>query len=117
MAYLNGWTDSTIKKTINKNFTGRAFNEHGVCKYLTKDGKKCAVGIFIPDGHEAQMMEGIVKDLLHKYKDLLDILPLNSNSLLLLQRYHDLNLNFRSLTLKKQKALLFKKIKLLAEVY
>ena len=24
------------------------------CKYLTKDGRKCAVGLCIPDGHELQ---------------------------------------------------------------
>ena len=116
MAYLNGWIDSTIKKTIDKNFTGRGFNKHGVCEYLTKDGKKCAVGIFIPDGHKAQTMEGSVRDLLHKFKDLLDIMPLNSNSLFLLQKYHDFDLNFRNLPLKEQKALLFDTIKALSEL-
>ena len=29
---------------------------HYVCKYLTKDGRKCAVGLCIPDGHPVQKM-------------------------------------------------------------
>jgi hypothetical protein len=28
--------------------------EDGVCKYLCKDGRKCAIGLCIPDGHPAQ---------------------------------------------------------------
>ena len=116
MAYLNGWTDSTIKKTIDKNFTGRALNEQGKCAYLTKDGKKCAVGIFIPEGHEAQTFAKNVAHLLFKYTDLLDVLPLNTEMLFLLQKYHDQDPNFKSSHPKKQKALLFDTIKALSEL-
>jgi hypothetical protein len=115
MAYLNGWSDSTIKKTINKRFTGKAIGGNGVCKYLTDDGKMCGVGIFIPDGHSAQFNTFSINNTVESHKDLIALLPLSEGALYQLQKYHDWDLNFSLATLKKQKALLFKKIKSLAK--
>ena len=44
-----------------------AVNELGECMYLTDDGRKCAVGLCIPDGHPAQRavdtsFDALVKD-------------------------------------------------------
>jgi len=114
MAYLNGWTDKTIKETVNKRFTGRATNGKGQCQYLTDNGKVCGVGIFIPEGHKAQRTEGSVGDMLAVNEDLINLMPLNLTKLRALQSYHDSNLDFDSSTLAEQKNLLFNKIKSLA---
>lgn len=47
--------------------TGRAVDERFFCMYKTEDGNKCAVGIFIPDGHDAQDFNGPVEELIEKF--------------------------------------------------
>lgn len=53
--------------------TGRAIHDGRACEYLTKDGRKCVVGIFIPDGHPAQAFTGSVPRLAGRYPDLAGI--------------------------------------------
>lgn len=61
-----------------------------VCMYLTPDGKKCAIGIFIPDGHEAQNFGGSVFHLVAYYPDIREIFAgINTYSLRVLQGIHD----------------------------
>jgi hypothetical protein len=52
---LNGYTKQTIIDKINSDFKGKAstFTISGVdqCQYLTDDGRKCSIGLFIPNGH------------------------------------------------------------------
>ena len=78
---------------VKKNFKGQAMDENGDCFYLMEDGRKCAVGLFIPDGHESQAYKGTSLELLLKYKDLIDIMPLEKIGLNMFQRMHD-SMNF-----------------------
>lgn len=51
--------------TGRANIVVRGGNER--CCYLTPDGRKCAVGIFIPDGDRAQTLAAPVDELLEIY--------------------------------------------------
>lgn len=46
------------------------------CSYLAEDGKKCALGIFIPDGHPAQKTTAPISVLFFLYPDLRKIFEL-----------------------------------------
>lgn len=48
----NGFTKQTIIERIQKEFKGMAEIGHGMfakCVFLTPEGKKCAIGLFIPE--------------------------------------------------------------------
>ena len=47
-----------------------AINRDGYCKYLTEEGRKCAVGLCLPDGHPSQQMIGLLSDAVHLYPEL-----------------------------------------------
>lgn len=49
-----------------------AVDEDGDCCYLTADGRKCAVGLCIPDGHPAQRSGNHYGQLILSFPDLLD---------------------------------------------
>lgn len=65
----------------------------GACLYLTADGLKCAVGIFIPDGHPAQQRVGGILSLAQTFPDLAGVAwPATRDGLELaevLQQAHD----------------------------
>lgn len=42
------------------------------CRYLTEEGRKCAVGLCIPDGHEAQGVEAEFSRVVREYPELWD---------------------------------------------
>lgn len=42
------------------------------CCYLTPDGKKCAVGLSLPDGHESQQSSKMFDALVEKFPELFD---------------------------------------------
>ena len=42
------------------------------CVYLTEDGRKCAIGLCIPDGHPAQHSYATFGSLVHAYPGLFD---------------------------------------------
>ena len=89
-------------KVIEKNFKGKATDGMS-CFYLSDDGKKCVIGCFLPDGHEAQNSFFGIKLILEKYPDLKTYLPkLAIAALEELQQIHD-DLN-EDASLKKQKA-------------
>jgi hypothetical protein len=75
--------------------TGQAKDHTGACKYLDKGtGNKCAVGLFIPDGHDAQNYYGDVFGLVYKYKncgprELPALIYYNTELLNKLQLVHD----------------------------
>jgi len=87
-----------LEKILN-DFKGKAVrvNCNGVgigCEYLNKDGKKCLVGLFIPDGHEAQKSGGSAHFIIENYPDLelpkLSTLNIeNKSRWCSLQRIHD----------------------------
>lgn len=98
-APINGWTKAKIKEHIEKEFKGLAVVCRGdgtssnrlwpSCSYLTPEGKKCAVGVFIPNGHEGQRSGGRVESLLGDFPDLKDHMPLPVEAMSLLQDVHD----------------------------
>jgi hypothetical protein len=46
--------------------------EYGSCSYLTPDGRKCAVGLTLPEGHECQSDSLRFADLVNGYPELFD---------------------------------------------
>lgn len=68
--------------------TGPAETPDGFCMYLTPDNRKCVVGIFIPNGHEAQKHRGDVWSLLYDYPELQAISE-HTDLLDQLQQLHD----------------------------
>lgn len=76
-----------VETIINRDFKGKAA-EHGQCKYLTEDGRKCVAGLFIPDGHEAQSYDGSVRELNQEH-GLQDHFPLSTIGMVEWQFYHD----------------------------
>ena len=88
---INGWTKKKMLAVIRaRKSTKPAYDSCGaVCMYLTPDGNKCGVGLFIPDGHEGPSFVGDSSDLLIVYPYLADYMPLNKNGLRKFQRSHD----------------------------
>jgi hypothetical protein len=50
-----------------------ARDHEGCCSYLTDDGRKCAVGLALPDGHEAQRSGSGFNTLTKRYPELFDV--------------------------------------------
>ena len=75
--------------------TGQAKDDLGTCKYLDEcTGNKCAVGLFIPDGHDAQNYHGDVFGLVYEYykggpNELPALIYYNVDLLSRLQGVHD----------------------------
>lgn len=88
---INGWTKKKILKVLqDRKFARAAYNEaQKVCEYRTKDGNRCAVGLFIPNGHEGLSHSGAVGGLLDAFPDLRKKLPLGEKGLDFLQDVHD----------------------------
>lgn len=96
---INGWTKKSFIEHVKKNFKGKAvitnnFPSFFRCQYLTKDGRKCAVGLFIPDGHIGQTSSGDVISLLNQHPSLSINMPLNTEAMKIFQNKHD-NLNYK----------------------
>ena len=110
-----------IIETINKDFNGRAV-EGGGCVYKTEPDesgncKKCAIGLFIPENHTGELVEGSVTTLLGNFPDLWDSMPMPN--LAFLQRFqdcHDSDLN-RDQSLKEQKEILVKFVEKNYDIY
>ena len=68
-------TKQEILDTIDKEFKGKAMSDYGDCFYLMEDGRKCAIGLFIPDNHEAQKYRWGIRELLRTYPSLLKHMP------------------------------------------
>lgn len=86
---INGFTKESMKTAIWAGNNGkRAMNERQ-CLYLSEDNNKCAIGCFIPNGHEAQGSLLGVFNLGVKYEDLDKFMPLNTKGLSVMQTVHD----------------------------
>lgn len=92
---INGWTKDKMKAHIKLEFKGKSEDAKGNCLYRGPNGKKCAVGIFIPDDRYHPSMDsnsnngGVSISLLMRKFDLSDIMPLGELYLYDLQRTHD----------------------------
>ena len=84
-----------IVQTINERFKGKAFkleDEEETCFYQDDEGRRCAIGIFIPDKHEALLDHSDlnVSALLSKYPELHDHMPSHKIDFLTdFQKAHD----------------------------
>ena len=43
-----------------------------MCRYLTEDGRKCAVGLVLPEGHPVQKQEASLALIISRYPELFD---------------------------------------------
>lgn len=88
---INGFTKAKILEILKaRKHTEPASTSDGLsCVYLSDDGNKCAVGMFIPDGHPGQKMTGVVTSLLKVHPDLAALMPLPPDVMYILQTYHD----------------------------
>jgi len=87
---INGWTKNKILQVFRKRrYNCAAVDMAGCCVYLTENGNKCAVGMFIPPGHAGQEYEGPVDGLLEKFPDLKEKMPLTNVGMTKLQNVHD----------------------------
>lgn len=88
---INGWTKEKILRVLetrpNKE---KAYDKDNLfCVYLDNNGNKCAVGMFIPDGHSAQQYLGDADQLFSRHRDLLEIMPFSPYSMVIFQSIHD----------------------------
>lgn len=86
---INGWTKAKMLEVVEARPSKLPAFQNGQCVYLTGDGNKCGVGLFIPDGHEGQKHHGYVSSLLESHPDLSKIMPLEYTGLKEFQNCHD----------------------------
>ena len=95
----NGWTKESMKEHVRNNFKDKSQNISGPgCLYRGPEGKKCAVGLFIPDEFyipeldraEGTLLEGTeVQHILRAYPHLEGFMPLEVKALTGFQTFHD----------------------------
>ena len=96
-----------VWKVLEKEFKGKAVKDDGSCAYKLSDGRKCAIGCFIPEGHEAQRSKHSITYLLNRYPKLLKHMPCIDHKLLRkFQIFHDNKITARA-SVKEQRAALF----------
>lgn len=91
---INGWSKKKIIERIDRAFKGKATGKYGECRYLTECGKKCVVGLFIPDGHIGSDSFAGVRQLVECYPDLVRHMPLNKTGMVHFQKKHDTLVSF-----------------------
>jgi hypothetical protein len=87
----NGWTKETVMAQIKKYNNGSRSMIEGYCLYEGPDGNRCAIGCFIPDGHEA-LNRGYnsAPTIMRCYPELQKLMPFaESCELLEFQSAHD----------------------------
>lgn len=92
---INGWTKESMIDYIKKEFKGRSVDIYkNICLYRGPEGKKCIVGLFIPDNLYKPELEG--KSLkLHiennnvSFNEIIKQLPLPYEAMQYLQLIHD----------------------------
>lgn len=94
----NGWTKESMKEHVKANFKGKSIDENGNCVYRGPDGKKCAVGLFIPDEFYDPMLENSAPGILDgenslflKKPELLFFMPFDPNGMQRFQIFHDVS--------------------------
>lgn len=93
---INGWTKQSMIEHIKKEFKGKSISLDGErCLYRGPDGKKCAVGMFIPDNKYRSEMDGTAiqngYSVWNIEKACQDDMPLSADALGYLQSEHDLS--------------------------
>jgi hypothetical protein len=86
---INNWTKQGMIDQINKEWRGKSMDSY-MCRYRSKNGAKCAIGMFIPDKDYNSEIEGYgPKDLIKDFSYLTDKIPLETEGLTKLQIVHD----------------------------
>ena len=106
---------SKVKEVLRREFKGKAIT-NGLCEYKTDKGLKCAIGCFIPEGHEGALSLGGVKELLREHVDLKEYMPHENVELLRDWQYFHDRLN-KLLTVDKQRYFLYKEFLRLRRIY
>lgn len=86
---INGWTKESLIAHVKKNFKGRSTDSRGNCKYRGPDGRKCAVGVFIPDSIYDTDMEGRSMVAIQDVFPLKSVIPISNEGMMQLQLQHD----------------------------
>ena len=91
---INGFTKEKMIEMIKARNTGdkcMITREDGssFCSYDDGKGNHCAVGIFMPDGHEGMSYTGGYSRLFNRYPDLKISMPLEPETMGQLQEIHD----------------------------
>lgn len=90
MKPINGWTKQGIIDHILANYKGRSTNSNGTCLYRGDNGRRCAVGVFIPDDDYTLEMEcKSAAEIWREFYPLRQILPFEASDLMILQQCHD----------------------------
>lgn len=95
--YANGFNYEKCCELIDKRNNGtRAMGEepeeeNPVCAYKSVDGNCCGIGVFIPEGHEAQKYEAGVASLIYdRYPEMIGFMPITDVAgLVHFQKVHD----------------------------
>jgi hypothetical protein len=91
---INGWTKQKMIDHVIAEFRGRSVNTSKSCQYRGPNGKKCAIGMFIPDSIYKDDMDGILgrySNVATAYPKINDFMPLNPMACKYLQDVHDGN--------------------------
>lgn len=88
---INGWTKERMIEAIQTRMLDHpSYNTiPNFCVYKALDGNRCAIGVFIPDGHSGEYCNLSVSGLLQSYPDLTDLMPLPTYALITMQSVHD----------------------------
>ena len=90
---INGWTKQKMIDHIIKNFKGRSYDkENESCLYRGPKGKKCAVGLFIPESLNSEIGNNnasIARDLIRESYAISKVMPLEVEGLMSMQEAHD----------------------------
>lgn len=94
MVFINGFTKTKVMNRVKKynNGTKCTIDSSPICVYFNSStNNRCLFGCFIPRGHASikDNFEGPVSELLKKYPDLNDFMPLNYKNIKQFQRLHD----------------------------
>lgn len=89
----NGWTKAEMLAWVMFNYNGksvRVYRSLHSCRYRGPNGKKCAVGMFIPDELYNPLFEGAgACELLQDNPELCSNMPLEPMGMRVLQGIHD----------------------------
>lgn len=86
---INGWTKNKMLKVIKARRYNCAAHRMNHCEYLTANGNKCAVGLFLKPGSEAQRVSGGYEHLIEQFPEVIPLMPLNKRGMNALQEVHD----------------------------
>lgn len=81
--------EAAIQK-VKDNYKGKAV-DGDMCQYSIGDGRRCAIGLFIPDDHEAitNPYSGNYNSLITDHPELAEFMPLRDTDRTNFQSVHD----------------------------